>query len=624
MTADNAQRSASTQGERLRGALWSGVLPEALGLCFVTVIFGGFIAAYFITEAAWHRQAEAQHLAGAQMLARSVAAVLGGMEAADEGQLSAVFHGLGRQRAIEAAEWIQPDGQARYRYPPMVGAALGAADAGSHAPVVEAPIHAADGRRLGTVRMRVAVDPGGIYPYGLAWTWGVAAAVTLLVFGGLYRRLRGHLRPMAAIERNIGIYRQGVEKDLATLTLSDALGATAQGWNSLIRQLEDLQRQLQRAQSAGPGRDVLQRFEGTIFRRVVDRLPYGVVFVGPNQAATYANTAGAAALGSEVAALIGQPLSTVVNEAGVLEAMGRVLTGACGSATVDVTQGEGEQQVDQRYRVIALAEDGTGGDVLLTVEDISHIREGQRARDNFLYHVTHELRTPLTNIHAYAETLTKPGFDDEQTRKECYNVIISETRRLSSLVENILSISQFEVGSARLDLGEVDLQRLMRQTVQDNLGHADEKRIDLTLALPPKVPKIQGDKQRLSVLLNNLIGNAIKYTSEGGKVHVQLAVTPETIEIAVADNGIGIAEEDQPHVFDKFYRAADDAVQTVTGTGLGLAIAREVARLHGGDIRLASQRGKGSTFTIELPLPSEARAHRAGSVAGGGAEVSKP
>jgi signal transduction histidine kinase len=233
------------------------------------------------------------------------------------------------------------------------------------------------------------------------------------------------------------------------------------------------------------------------------------------------------------------------------------------------------------------------------------VRAGERARDNFLYHVTHELRTPLTNIHAYTETLTQPGFDDEQTRKECYNVIISETKRLSTLVENILNVSQLEVGTARLDIGEVDLARLVRQMVQDNLGHADEKQIDLTLSLPPKMPKIRGDKQRLCVLLNNLIGNAVKYTPEGGKVEVRIERIDQQIQIAVADTGIGIAPEDQAHVFDKFYRAADSAVQEESGTGLGLSLAREVARLHGGEIHLESKPGTGSTFTIELPAPAE-------------------
>ena len=122
-----------------------------------------------------------------------------------------------------------------------------------------------------------------------------------------------------------------------------------------------------------------------------------------------------------------------------------------------------------------------------------------------------------------------------------------------------------------------------------------------------ELPKIQGDKQRLSVLLNNLIGNAIKYTPAEGKVQVKVEVTERGVQIAVSDTGIGIKPEDQAHVFDKFYRAADENVQAITGTGLGLALAREVARLHGGEIHLESELGAGSTFTIELPLPTSER-----------------
>ena len=116
------------------------------------------------------------------------------------------------------------------------------------------------------------------------------------------------------------------------------------------------------------------------------------------------------------------------------------------------------------------------------------------------------------------------------------------------------------------------------------------------------MPRIRGDKQRLSVLLTNLIGNAIKYTPAGGQVQVELGLQERALEIMVRDSGIGIAAEDQGHVFDKFYRAASDAVQETTGTGLGLAIAREVARLHGGDILLESALGEGSTFKVVLPV----------------------
>jgi two-component system phosphate regulon sensor histidine kinase PhoR len=435
----------------------------------------------------------------------------------------------------------------------------------------------------------------------LLWPWSLAGGITLLVFAGFYRGLRRHLRPVAVIEHTLRTYADGLEKELLTLTLSDSLGAAARGWNRVVEQLGQTQRLLGDSAAERSANEVLARYENTVFRTLVDRLPFGVLRVGAEQAIGYANASAAALLGRLTNDLVGQKIGDMVDNGAVLQALAAVQARPRGELAVDHSRTDGEHEFTLRFRIMPATGAGAG-DVLVTIEDISQLREGQRARDNFLYHVTHELRTPLTNIHAYVETLTKPDFDDEQTRKECYNVLISETERLSRLVEDILSISQLEVGTARFEPGEVDLTRLVRQMVQDNLGAADGKKIDLTLSLPPKVPKIRGDKQRLCVLLNNLVGNAIKYTPAAGKVQVKLELRDQRVLIAVSDTGIGIAPKDQPHVFDKFYRAADEAVQMVPGTGLGLALAREVARLHGGDIFLKSELGQGSVFTIELPL----------------------
>ncbi len=603
VSAESNHSPPVEQASRVRRLFSDGVLPEGLGLCFVVLVFGGFAIAYFVSEHSWKQQARAAQQAEAAALAQVLAATLGAAADTDGVVPEPLLQGLSRQPCIRAVRWATPDGQVRFAWPPAIVAAAGKAGGEAHTTLASAPILTPDGTSLGTLQLeaRLTRSTGRSH---LLWNWGVAAGITLIVFAAAYHRLRRHLRPVAAIERNLKSYADGLEKELVTLTLSESLGSVARGWNLLIEQLAEAQKQLQNTRPVGGGQDVLARFEGAIFRRIVDRLPFGVLCVGEQQTIRYCNAAAAALLGHPRDKVVGMPAGEAIDDPAVAQALvgAQVRHGA--GLMVDQTYREDDQETTLRFRILALTEHSTNGDVLITLEDIGALREGQRARDNFLYHVTHELRTPLTNIHAYAETLTKPGFDDEQTRKECYNVIISETRRLSSLVENILSISQLEVGSARLDVGEVDLQRLIRQMVQDNLGAADEKRIDLTLTLPPKVPKIRGDKQRLSVLLNNLIGNAVKYTPEGGQVQVQLEIVEQCVRILVGDNGIGIASEDQQHVFDKFYRAAADAVQEVTGTGLGLAIAREVARLHGGEIHLESEPGQGSTFTIELPLPT--------------------
>jgi len=188
--------------------------------------------------------------------------------------------------------------------------------------------------------------------------------------------------------------------------------------------------------------------------------------------------------------------------------------------------------------------------VLLVLVLVLLRREAQlsKLQMDFVSKVSHELRTPLTNIQAYAETLTGPDFDDEQTRRECYNVIISETRRLSRLIEDILNISQLEVGTARITMREVDLVRLMRQIVQDHLGAADEKQIDLTLKLPPKIPKVRGDKERLSVLVTNLIGNAIKFTDQGS-VEISAERKGDMVALAIKDTGVGIPADRLEDIF---------------------------------------------------------------------------
>jgi two-component system phosphate regulon sensor histidine kinase PhoR len=242
-----------------------------------------------------------------------------------------------------------------------------------------------------------------------------------------------------------------------------------------------------------------------------------------------------------------------------------------------------------------------GGEHVVFVQDVTQSKEAEKARDQFLYHVTHELRTPLTNIRAYAETLSQGVIDDEQTVRECYNVIMGETQRLNRLVEDILNVSQLEIGSARINVGQVYLDQLLRKVVQDMQANADGKNIELLLNLPAKMPTLRGDKERLTVVFTNLIGNAIKYTPEGGQTEVRCVAENGRVRISVTDTGIGIDPSDQDRIFDKFYRVDSEQVAAIPGTGLGLAIAKETVRLHGGTLGVESTPGSGSTFTVILP-----------------------
>ncbi len=575
--------------------------PEWLGAALVVVTLAGLVA--MLATAAYVERGERRRSTAvyAGGLAHALAAGIDASSDEPESAFRACAEQIQGATGVYAATWAAP-GAAQplcaSRDPVALAGGIDGQD--DRLVIGEARLRG----EAGVVRVAVERRALGSGLLRLTIAGTLVASGTVLAFLLVYWRMRRRLRAVGAVESALKGYGAGVERELLTLRLSDTFGQLAASWNRLIADVSELKSHAGGAAPASDAAALVERFESATLRRVLDRLPVGVVRVDRERTVRYVNSAAAALLGRNAPDLVGRAAGDALGVKDV-EAALRPGRGGAAAMTIDHTRLNGpDQEAALRFLVMPPTDRGGDGEGLVTIEDIGYLRDSERARDNFLYHVTHELRTPLTNIHAYVETLTKPGFDDEQTRKECYNVLVSETRRLSSLVEDILSISQLEVGTARIELGEVDLVKLVRQMVQDNLGRADEKGVELTLKVGPKVPKVRGDKQRLSVLVSNLIGNAVKFTPQGGQVRVSAEVDESTVRLAVSDTGIGIAPEDQPHVFDKFYRSPSAAVQQIPGSGLGLAIAREVARLHGGDIRLDSELGKGATFTVELPAPA--------------------
>ncbi|MBN2448362.1 MAG: PAS domain-containing protein [Phycisphaerae bacterium] len=606
VTDTPATQSDANRRPQLR--LWDGVIPDALGIGVMLLVVAGLGIVALVADQLLQREAQGADLALGNALATTIASRLAPLNDESSPQVGATLEALRGALPFQSVRWTDKDGHVRYEWQTARQATASAAQSPDAAAVhpgqlFTAPVLDACGVQTGQVtvsRVSAAATRHRSVLFGL---WGAATFLSLIGYFAIYRRLQRHVRPLAAIQNNLQRYASGMERELLALSLSDSLGSIAQCWNQLVSQLASLQQHGAPAAGAKVGNEALSRFENRTLRRMFDRLPVGVVRFSTDQQIKYANAAAAKLLGVDGEKMIGGALSEFVGEECASPLLGSRQLGNK-PHTIDKRIGDDENAVLLRMQILPWNA-GAQDDPLLMMQDITRMQEAERARDDFLYHVTHELRTPLTNIQAYTETLSQPDFDDEQTRKECYNVITSETRRLSNLVEEILSLSQLEVGSLRITWSDVDLVRLLRGMVQDNLGRADEKQIDLTLRLPPKVPNIRGDKERLATLLNNLIGNALKYTDSGGKVDVVLDALDHCVRIAVSDTGLGISPEDQQHVFDKFFRATSDEVREVKGTGLGLAIAREVARLHGGDIELESELGTGSTFTVKLPFNTD-------------------
>jgi signal transduction histidine kinase len=172
-------------------------------------------------------------------------------------------------------------------------------------------------------------------------------------------------------------------------------------------------------------------------------------------------------------------------------------------------------------------------------------------------------------------------------------------------VSGILSVAEVEAGSFSLVRDDVRLDVLLKQLKADHEAHAKEKKIKLDFDIPPKLPILHADRDKILQALHNLLGNALKYTPEKNRVSLKAIHEKDQIIISVSDTGIGMTQEDAEKIFDKFYRARDERIKDVTGSGLGLAISRQVIRQHGGDITVETELNKGSTFTLTLPVTTE-------------------
>lgn len=394
--------------------------------------------------------------------------------------------------------------------------------------------------------------------------------------------------------------------DASSLQLEPATGNTPAefGWNRLVeasrrwQAVEELQTTLLASMS--------DRRRGT-GPQLLDSLSEGVATVDHEGKITYANMALAAMCGQPNGeALHGQFLSDVfaVDAATTEKLLGEV-DPAQTTFEWSVQSSSGER-VFRGHRRPGRKNDGGAISFVWTIRDITQQKLADSMRDKFLATATHEFRTPLANIRAYAESLDMSDDLDAESRKRFYNVIQSESLRLSQLVDDLLDISRMQAGAMALDCRETDLGRLVEEVSQKVEGEMREKNLDYRCELPPKYPKLMLDKGKLAAAIVNLLGNAAKYTPEGGRVTFRVDVHNNRLEFAVTDTGIGISDEDLPRVFERFYRCNDDRVREITGSGLGLALTQEVARLHGGNVAVQSKINEGSTFSITIPVDSTA------------------
>ncbi|MGE0608649.1 MAG: ATP-binding protein [Pirellulales bacterium] len=434
----------------------------------------------------------------------------------------------------------------------------------------------------------------------------VAMPLVLLLAGAA--ALRRTVRWTSAIEeqlREVSATSAALESGLRPLVANEP---AAIGWNQLLRQLNDQKSFAAIDARLGGSIGALQQrnWEG-LFNSLSD----GIAVVDRQGVVTLANGALAALLQADSPqSLVGQRLSDVLAASGATASppLAEATGAAAAVSSHELRCGtEISQGIWRLIRAPLLGEHGPSGESLWTLRDVTQQKLAEEMRDQFLSAATHELRTPLANIKAYAETLALQPDIDAEEQKGFFNIINAEATRLARFVDELLNVSKMEAGALSIARHETDIARLLAEVVENVQPQARQKQVRIDAQLPPKLPELSADKGQLTAALANLLGNAVKYTPENGEVRLLVEVTQQEIQFHVEDTGIGIAPDELPRLFQKFFRSSDARVQNITGSGLGLAFAQEVARLHGGCITVRSELDVGSRFTLTLPIDSNAR-----------------
>jgi two-component system sensor histidine kinase VicK len=239
--------------------------------------------------------------------------------------------------------------------------------------------------------------------------------------------------------------------------------------------------------------------------------------------------------------------------------------------------------------------------VIIVLSDFTKRKKLDIMRKEFVANVSHEIRTPITTIKGYSETLLDDDDIDPETRKEFISVILSESDRMTFLVQDLLDLSSLDNKELKLDIAETDLVGVLKESVIQNKISAEKKNQEIIFEPELKEARVMADRKRVMQVVANVLTNAIKYSNPiKGEIRILLSETETQFIIKIADAGMGIPKEDIDRVFERFYRVDKARSREMGGTGLGLAIAKEIMEKHGGKISLTSELGKGTTVRLEF------------------------
>ena len=347
---------------------------------------------------------------------------------------------------------------------------------------------------------------------------------------------------------------------------------------------------------------------------LVDTLPDMLIMTNDNQQIVRTNRASRLMFGQNLA---GKSLTRIIESDVLLNAVSAVIEDLKGRE-VDFHLEEPEPRdfkaIIERFPIASKG----GISVIITLNDITQLKRIEKMRADFVANASHEIRTPLTSITGIIETLRGPAREDVEVHDKFLTMMAEQAERMKNLITDLLSLSKLEMNANSVPTGKVDVVRIILKEKDHFEWSAKSKNMALRLDFNDNLPPVRGEESELQQVVHNLVGNAIKYGFADSEVTITARVTSDlprdpsfikytrALVVSVKDQGEGIAREHIPRLTERFYRVDSARTRKVGGTGLGLAIVKHILQRHRGVLQVDSEVGKGSTFSVYLPLYEDA------------------
>jgi two-component system phosphate regulon sensor histidine kinase PhoR len=339
-------------------------------------------------------------------------------------------------------------------------------------------------------------------------------------------------------------------------------------------------------------------------RRLFDQIPDPLLQVGPNRVVIAANQAAEALFGR---GLDDRDLAHVLRQPEVLEAAEAVLAGEPGREVQIQLAGSAEQHFAVRVQPLAQA------GALILLHETTELARLERMRADFVANASHELRTPLASLLGFIETLRGPARDDAEARVSFLAIMNEQARRMARLVDDLLSLTRIELEEHTPPRAAVDVELILGALKTTLDRQAADRRMPILIDIPPGLPKVTGDADELTQVFQNLVDNALKYGRSGTEIRLVAGLAAQVppaypdprrpaVAISVTDHGEGVPREHLSRLTERFYRVDVGRSRDLGGTGLGLAIVKHIVNRHRGALAIDSEVGRGSTFTVFLPV----------------------